>query len=260
MTALQVNGIDINYEIAGAGAPIIFIHGLGSGLRDWERQIPIFSEHFQTIAVDMRGHGKSQKPGGPYSMALFAGDLAGLIDSLGVAPVHVVGISLGGMVAFQLALDHPNLVRSLVIVNAGPEVVARTLTERWNVFVRFAIVYLLGMRKMGEFLSRRIFPKEEHAEIRKIFVERWAENDLRAYADSLRAIVGWSVADRIDGIRKPTLVVAAEHDYTPVSAKQAYVRKMPNAKLIVISDSHHATPVDQPEIFNQSVLEFLSNR
>jgi 3-oxoadipate enol-lactonase len=259
MPKLHMNGIELNYEIAGAGVPIVFIHGLGSSLRDWERQIPFFSEHFQALTLDLRGHGKSQKPGGPYSMALFANDVAELVKALKLPPVHVVGISLGGMVAFQLAVDYPGLIRSLVIVNSGPEFVVRTMKDRWNVFLRFAIVRLLGMRKMGEVLSKRLFVKEEQASLREMFVERWAENDQRAYADTMRAIVGWSVTDRLSKIENPTLVVAAEHDYTPVSVKEAFIPKMSNAKLAVISDSHHATPVDQPEIFNQTVREFLSN-
>lgn len=258
MPKLNANNIDLYYETAGEGQPIVFIHGLGSSTRDWEEQLPFFSRQYRTVAVDLRGHGQSQKPVGPYTMSIFARDVAELVKSLGLAPVHVVGISLGGMVAFQLALDFPELMRSLVIVNSGPEVVVRTFKDRWQVFTRFAITRLLGMRKMGEVLSKRIFPKEEQAGIRQIFVERWAENDQKAYLDALRAIVGWSVSDHLYKITTPTLVVAADHDYTPVSVKQAFIPKMPQAELIVIEDSRHATPVDQPARFNEIVASFLS--
>ncbi|MCC6299600.1 MAG: alpha/beta hydrolase [Anaerolineales bacterium] len=258
MPKSTVNNIEIYYETAGKGQTVLLIHGLGSSVRDWEMQIPAFAKSYQTVAFDLRGHGGSQKPQGPYSMSLFAKDAAELIKSLGGAPVHVVGISLGGMVAFQLAVDHPDLVKSLVIVNSGPEVIVRTMKDRWNVFLRFAIVRLLGMRKMGEVLSKRLFPKAEQDNLRDTFVERWAENDPRAYADTLRAIVGWSVADRIRNITAPTLVVAADGDYTPVSAKEEYVSKMQNAKLVVIQDSRHAVPVEKPEEFNRTVMEFLA--
>ena len=258
MSTLHANSIDIYYEKIGDGQPILLIHGLGSSSRDWKMQVPSFSKKYQVISFDLRGHGQSQKPPGPYSMSLFAKDTAELVKSLGLAPVHVVGISLGGMIAFQLALDHPELVKSLVIVNAGPEVVVRTLKDRWQVFFRFAIVYLLGMRKMGEVLSKRLFPKEEQTSLRDLFVERWAENDMQAYLNTLRAIVGWNVTDQIHKINLPTLVVAAEHDYTPVSTKEAVVAKMPQAKLVVVENSRHATPVDSPERFNELVLSFLS--
>jgi len=257
MPKLHANGVDLYYKISGDGQPLLFIHGLGSSSRDWEYQLPFFSLRYQMVAFDLRGHGRSQKPRGPYSMSLFAKDTAELIKSLGIAPVHVVGISLGGMIAFQLAVDHPELIRSLVIVNSGPEVVARTLKEHWQVFFRFAIVRLLGMRKMGEVLSKRLFPKEEQSDIQKLFVERWAENDTQAYLDTLRAIVGWSVTDQIHKINVPTLMVAADGDYTPLSVKEAFVAQMPNAKLAVIPNSRHATPVDSPVMFNETVMSFL---
>lgn len=260
MTKAHVNGIDLYYKISGDGQPLLFIHGLGSSSRDWEYQLPFFALRYQTIAFDLRGHGRSQKPPGPYSMSLFAKDTAELIKSLGIAPVHVVGISLGGMIAFQLAVDHPELIRSLVIVNSGPEVVVRTMRDRWNVFLRFAIVRLLGMRKMGEVLSKKLFPKEAQADIQKLFVERWAENDTRAYLDTLSAIVGWSVTDQIHKINVPTLVIAADGDYTPVSVKEAFVARMPNAKLTVVPNSRHATPVDSPVMFNETVMSFLMKR
>ena len=131
MSKATVNNIELYYETAGSGESVLFIHGLGSSARDWEMQIPAFTKQFKTTAFDLRGHGQSQKPKGPYSMSLFAKDTAELIRSLGVGSVHVVGISLGGMIAFQLAVDHPELVKSMVIVNSGPELVVRTLKERW---------------------------------------------------------------------------------------------------------------------------------
>jgi 3-oxoadipate enol-lactonase len=257
MPKLYIKDIDLYYETIGKGQPILFIHGLGSSSRDWEMQIPFFSKHYQVITLDLRGHGQSQKPPGPYSMSLFAKDVAELVKLLGIVPVHVVGISLGGMIAFQLGVDYPELVKSLVIVNSGPEVVVRTMKDRWNVFMRFATVRLLGMRKMGEVLSKRLFPKAEQSDTQKLFVERWAENDTRAYVDTLRAIVGWSVSDRIHKITLPTLIVAADGDYTSVSAKEAFVSRMPQAELVVIRDSRHATPVDSPEKFNETVMSFL---
>ncbi len=260
MPKLDVRDIDLYYETAGQGQPILFIHGLGSSSRDWELQVAFFSQHYQVVTFDVRGHGQSDKPPGPYSIPLFATDTAELIKLLGIGPAHVVGISMGGMIAFQLAVSALDLVGSLVIVNSAPELVLRTLKERISGLQRLLIVRLLGMRKMGEVLSKRLFPKPEHEELRRIFVERWAENDKRAYFDAMKALVGWSVADRLGDIRCPTLVIAADEDYTPVSLKQAYVAKMVQAELVVIEDSRHGTPVEQPEQFNQALMTFLSKQ
>jgi pimeloyl-ACP methyl ester carboxylesterase len=257
MPKLHINDIDLYYETAGQGQPVLFIHGLGSSSRDWEPQVAFFSKDYQVVTFDLRGHGQSQKPPGPYSMQLFARDTAELLKQLNLTPVHIVGISLGGMIAFQLTVDNPELAKSLVIVNSGPEVVVRSLKDRWQVFLRTSIVHLLGMRKMGEVLSKRLFPKEEQAALRETFASRWAENDPKAYLATLRAIVGWSVAEHLEKIGLPTLVIAADEDYTPVAAKEAYVGKMQQADLVVIEDSRHGTPIERPEEFNEVVRTFL---
>lgn len=260
MPKLTVNGIELYYQVNGQGDPIVFIHGLGSSGRDWEFQTNHFGNNYQVVVFDVRGHGQSEKPPGPYSIPLFAQDTASLIRKLGIAPAHVVGISMGGMIAFQLALDAPELVRSLVIVNSWPEMVVRTWQERLQIWQRALIVQLLGMRKMGEVLGGRLFPKEEQAAIREIFVERWAENDKRAYQKSMGALVGWSVSERIEQIACPVLVVAADQDYTPVESKAAYARRMPNTELVVIEDSRHATPAEHPLEFNRVLGVFLEKQ
>jgi 3-oxoadipate enol-lactonase len=260
MTKLQLVNIEINYISAGEGDSILFIHGLGSSARDWEYQFDSFSKNYRVVAYDLRGHGQSAKPRGPYSIPLFAWDTAALIKALDLAPVHVVGVSLGGMIGFQLAIDAPEMVRSLVIVNSTPEMVVRTIKERVEVWQRILIVRLLGMRKMGEVIGARLFPKPEQADMRAIFTERWAENDPRAWLDSFKAIVGWSVSDQLEKITCPVLVVAAEQDYTPVSTKEAYIEELTRGELVVIKDSRHGTPVDQPEAFNQALLTFFNRQ
>jgi pimeloyl-ACP methyl ester carboxylesterase len=154
MPLLNLDDIDLYYEITGDGEPLLFIHGLGSSCRDWEQQVRFFARRYKVIVFDVRGHGKSGKPPGPYSMPLFAMDTAKMLQALGVGPAHIVGISMGGMIAFQLAVSYPELVRSLVIVNSSPEFTVRTLKQRVQVWQRFLIVRLLGMRKMGKVLSQ----------------------------------------------------------------------------------------------------------
>ena len=260
MPTIKSNNINLNYEVNGDGQPLLLIHGLGSSARDWELQVTEFSKTYKVITFDLRGHGQSDKPPGPYSMPLFSSDTAGLLRALGVESAHVVGLSLGGGIAFQLAVDSPALVRTMVIVNSAPELVVRTFKDQLGVWQRFAIVRLLGMRRMAEVLSKRLFPNTEHALLRATFVERWAENDPRAYENAMRAMIGWSVTAKLGSIGCPTLVIAADQDYTPVALKEAYTRLMPNARLVVIPDAHHATPVEQPAQFNAVLAEFLVNQ
>ena len=260
MPTIQSNGINLYYEIHGEGQPLLFIHGLGSSARDWELQVNEFANSYRVITFDLRGHGQSDKPAGPYHMALFAADTIGLLKGLGIESPHVVGLSLGGAVAFQMAVDAPSAIQSLTIVNSAPGMILRTFKDRLVFWQRVGIVKLLGMKMMGKVVGKRLFIKPGQEEIRRIFVERWAENDRRAYLNAMRALVGWSVAGRIGSIPCPTLVVAADEDYTPVSLKEAYVKMIPNAKLVVIPDSRHATPVEKPQEFNRVLRKFLEEQ
>ncbi len=257
MPTIHCRDIDIYYEIAGEGQPLLFIHGLGSSHLDWQPQVEFFSRHYQVVTYDVRGHGRTTKPQGPYSVSQFAQDAAELIRSLSLAPAHAVGLSMGGMIAFQLAVDEPGLVKSLVIANSGPELIIRTFQQRLEFWRRRLIVRVFGAHKFAEIMSTRLLPSPEHKELRRLLVQRWGQNDTHAYLTALRAILGWSVAERISTIRCPTLVITADQDYTPVAAKEAYVVQIPRAELVVIPDSRHLTPLERPEAFNAALMAFL---
>jgi pimeloyl-ACP methyl ester carboxylesterase len=190
---------------------------------------------------------------------MFANDISTVLQVLEISSAHVLGISLGGMVAFQLAVSYPQMVNSLIIVNSVPSMVVSNFVERWQLWQRLAIVELMGMRRMGEYLAPRLFPKPEQDELRQEIVHRWAQNDKRAYLAATRSFVGWDVTPQLSDIDCPALVISADEDYWPVADKEAYTALMPNARLLVVADSRHATPVDQPEIFNTAVLDFLNS-
>ena len=258
MPKIRLRDIEMYYEETGQGTPLLLIHGLGSSARDWEKQVPYFSKGYRVITFDVRGHGQTDKPKGPYSVKLFAEDTAEFMKTIGVESAHVVGISMGGMIAFQLAVTAPERIKSLVIANTGSELIVRSFRDFLQVMQRKLIVRVLGMRKMGEVLSKRLFPDPGFEDIQKIFVERWAENDPRAYRDSMQGLLGWSVTEQLSSIECPTLILSADHDYTSVEVKESIVAKMPNAKLVVIPNSRHAVPVERPEEFNRIVGEFLA--
>jgi len=161
MPKLSANNLRMHYTVNGEGTPLVLIHGLGSSARDWESQVIFFSKDYKVICPDIRGHGESEKPPGPYSMELFAEDTAAFIHELNLEPVHVVGISLGGMIAFQLALDYPDLLKSMTIVNAVPDMTPRTFKERFQLFQRSVLFRLFNMRKIGEVIAKRLFPEPD---------------------------------------------------------------------------------------------------
>ena len=254
---IPVGDIRVHCTIRGEGPPVVLIHGLGSSGEDWEEQVEVLAERHRVVTVDLRGHGESDRPPGPYSIEKFAADVAGVILQLGVGSVHVVGISLGGMVGFQLAVDRPSLVRSLVVINSGPKFPGRSIKGRLALASRRMIIRFKGMNGMGRAVAKKLFPRKDQVHLRERFVERFSRNDKRSYKATLRAIKHFDVLDRVSAIRCPVLVVTGDRDYTPVSAKAAFLPRIPDARLAVIQDSGHATPMDQPDRLNALLLEFF---
>jgi 3-oxoadipate enol-lactonase len=260
MPLKRINDIDVYYEDSGEGEPLLFIHGLGSSTRDWELQVPVFSEHYRVITVDLRGHGQTSKSKEPYSIKLFADDTVQLLDELHALPAHIVGLSLGGIVAFQIAVDDPAKVKSLTIVNSCPEMVIHTFHEWAEFWRRIVIIQLLGMRRLAAFLCDRLFPEPHQEDVRCEAIERLAANDKRAYINTLRAISGWSVMDRLDNITCPTVIMSGDMDFLPMPTKESCVSRIANSELTIIDNSRHVTPVDQPEKFNSVLNTFLSKQ
>ncbi|MHA2009227.1 MAG: alpha/beta fold hydrolase [Promethearchaeota archaeon] len=253
-----VGDIELYYEITGEGESLLFVHGLGSSTRDWEENVPIFSKKYQVITVDIRGHGQTDKPKGPYTIKNFAKDIAGLLMSLEFSSVNILGISLGGAIVLQLAIDYPELIKSLVIVNAAPNSGDRQLLEK-IVSDRIELIKARGMRGIGESLAPVLFIKPEQEELRKKFVERWAENNPETYISALKSLQTWNVNnDQLQAIKCPTLVLASDQDYTPVSVKKELIKQIQNSHLVIIDDARHVLPLERPKEFNAAVMDFLS--
>lgn len=258
MPKIFANGIEVYFEAHGEGEPLLFIHGLGSSTRDWEYQVEPFSRSFRVITYDLRGHGQSEKPEGPYTVPLFATDASALLAALDVRLAHVVGVSLGGGVAFQLALDHPELVKTLTIVNSSPMLPGTQEQIDAEMERRVGIVRQMGMRAMGEALASNLFPEPGQEGLRLAFIERWAENDPRAYVDATLSLAHWNVLDQIHKIQCPVLVIAADQDYSPVALKESYTRLMPHAELVIVPGARHALPMEKPAEFSAVLGGFLA--
>jgi pimeloyl-ACP methyl ester carboxylesterase len=259
MPTISANGISLHYTDEGEGDVVLLIHGLGSSSEDWELQLPALTPSYRVIAVDLRGHGRSSKPEGPYSIAMFAGDVAALIEELDIAPCHVVGLSLGAMTTLELAATRPDLVRSAVVVNAGPEFIPRTIKDKAMVWQRLTLVRTVGLERLGQLVADRTLPDKDQTELRQRVAAVIADNDKAAYLASMKAIVGWSVVDRLNQITSPMLVVASEFDYTPVRSKQPIVDQAQDALLVVVEGARHLLPVEKPKTFNEILARFLSD-
>ena len=254
------DGAELHYTDCGSGPPILFLHGLGGSTDNWEAQVEHFAPLYRVIALDMRGSGQSRDTNyadGPFTALQFAADARALLTHLRLAPVHVVGLSMGGAVAFQLAVDAPALLRTMTICNSAPAFIVRGVRARATILLRRLITAIKGPSGMAHMLAPRLFPGAQHAALRERFIAGMARNRPGAYAASQRALFGWSVADKLARIQVPKLVVGAEHDYPFLLDKQAWVSRMPKAELVVVPNTHHALPVEAPDAFNAVLGSFL---
>lgn len=254
-------GAELHYAEAGTGAPLIFLHGLGSSSDDWEAQRAHFAGRYHVLALDSRSSGRSRDldhPDGPFSLHQFADDVRALIEHRALGPTHVVGLSLGGAIAFQLAVDAPQVLRTITICNSAPAIVVRGFSAHAAILLRRVITALKGPRGMATMLAPKLFPGPQHAALRATFVERMMRNRPAAYAATQRALFGWSVADRLPSIVVPTLVIGSEFDYPVLQGKEAWVRQMPHARYVEVPGTHHALPIEAPEAFNAVLDAFLT--
>ena len=255
----RIGDIDIYYEVSGEGEAVLLLHGLGSSSKDWEYQVDALSQHYRVIVVDIRGHGQTSKAKGRYSIELFAHDIADLMERLQIDLFHIVGLSMGGMLAFQLALDIPERVKSITVVNSGPGFVSTSRKLKLVFAIRLLALRLFGLKAVAPKIAEGLFPKGSNPTLANTFIERFNNNDKSSYIKSMKALLKWSVLSQIESINCPALIITADRDYTSIASKKSYVTKMPKAKLVVIENSHHALPVEKPEKFNLIVIDFLKN-
>lgn len=256
MGVLRVEGARLYYQLAGAGRPLVLLHGLGASSGDWEFQVPEFARHFQVVVPDFRGHGASDRAG-DYSVQRFADDTWQLLDRLKLRAPVLVGHSMGGAVAMQMALDRPGAVPKLVLSNTLPSFRTDTAAKRLMLWTRLVMMSVLGPRKLAEIMTQRLYPRADQAALRAKVARRNATNDRNVYLASIRALTQWSVRERLAALDLPVLVLASEHDYFGGTEVERFVAALPDARLRLFPGARHGLPLEMPEAFNRVVLEFL---
>jgi pimeloyl-ACP methyl ester carboxylesterase len=180
-----------------------------------------------------------------------------LLAHLGVERFDLVGHSMGGAVAQQIALEQPQCVERLVLADTLPSFRTDTMGRRLLFATRYAMMGLLGPRRLAGVIARQLFPLPHQHWLRDRTIRRGQANDRGTYLKTIRALVRWSVLDRLDQLTMPVLVLVAEHDYFPVSDAEAFAARLPQAQLKVFAGAHHALPLEVPEEFSTVLLEFL---
>lgn len=245
------------YENYNTAPTIVFLHGLGSSHLQWRRQVAYFSQHYRVLVLDLRGFGQSSKVNHAFSMETLSEDVQELLRHLNLGPVIVVGLSLGGMLAFQLASKKPKDLIAICAVNAVPEFVSHGVKQKFEVLMRFFLVRCFSMKLLGNVIAKKLFPKPEQQVYRTEFLTNWQLNDKQSYLQAMKAILHFSVVDKLSTLAIPVLYIAGDRDYSSLAFKQSYVDKTPNARLQVIQDCGHAAPIEQAEVFNKLLHQFI---
>jgi 3-oxoadipate enol-lactonase len=186
-----------------------------------------------------------------------AADLSALLDALGIERCVLAGHSMGGAVAQQFTLDHPQRVERLVIANSVPSFRPQSARHYLEFLYRLAVMGLLGPARLAAIGAWRTYPAPEQAAQRARAIARGARNSRRNYLSALRALSAWSIIERLDELKLPVLVAAAEHDYFGHEETVRFAHALPRARLHVFKDAHHNLPSEFPDAFNAVVERFL---
>lgn len=262
MPSVRLGDVDLYYELIDctepwrSGAPpAVLLHGLGTDRRLWFYQVPAFCARVPILLVDLRGHGRSSAPPGEWTVADMARDVVRLLRHLGAEKAHLVGLSLGGMVAQQFALDYPYATASLVLADtiAGPPPGAeRPLRE--------ALAFIEGhaMREIAEVRISTAFSAAVDPAMRGHLIEQVALDDHAAYVRAARAAFSFDVRERLGEVAAPTLVVVGEADRTfPLAWMEEVAARIGGARLVRLAGAGHISNMERPQAFNRAVLDFL---
>jgi len=260
---VRANGLDIYYIESGTGAPVLWIQGLGAEHTAWSAQLARFSAAYRCIAPDSRDVGRSARAAAPYTLGDVAADYAALLRGLDAAPAHVVGLSLGGAVAQRLALDYPEVVRSLTLVSTfahqGPR--QRELLIAWReIYARVDVVTFYRQANCWLF-SDRFFARPRNVEnVLRYVAESPYTQEPDAFARQIDAALAHDARARLPELRVPTLVVVGEQDpLAPPSLARELAAAIPGARLEIMPDAPHSLNLERQIEFNRLLHAFLDS-
>jgi 3-oxoadipate enol-lactonase len=258
---ISVNGISINYTLEGpAQAPVVTTsHSLATDLSMWDPTVPALTDRFRVLRYDTRGHGKTDAPKGVYTLEELADDAQALLQALGIARTHWVGLSMGGMIGQTLALKAPQLFASLALCDTSSRIPA-DVQPAWDDRIRVAETQ--GMEPLVEPTLARWFT-EPFRKSRKDVVDRVAtmirSTPAAGYVGCCRAIKVLDLSDRISAIKIPTVIIVGEEDPgTPVAASKVMHDRIAGSKLEILKSAAHLSNMEQPEAFNRALTGFLA--
>jgi 3-oxoadipate enol-lactonase len=266
MPLATVSGRKVYYEIHGdaPGTPLVLVMGMAGSCKGWlALQVPDFAAHHRTLIYENRGVGESEDPGGPFTTADLADDLAGLLDALEVRRAHVLGAFLGGMTAQELALRHRGRVEKLILVGtyARPDAKRRLLLEKWREMARhdFGAAVMVRERLLWTLRDETLEQRDLVDAMAASFPGSGFPLDRDLFVRQCDACLQHDTVDRLREIRQPTLVICGRHDQlTPPKFHRELADEIPNAHLLTLSSGAHLVMAECARQLNEAVLHFLA--
>jgi 3-oxoadipate enol-lactonase len=259
MKTLEANGITIRYKIEGSGPWVTLSHSLTTDLSMWDELAVSLAPTFTVLRYDTRGHGGSSAPAGDYSFDQFVGDVLGLLDALGIARTHFVGLSMGGMIAQHLALHAPQRVDKLVIASSTSRIPPEA-GPIWD--QRIAVATAEGTIALADATLARWFTppfREARPDIMARIAALIAATPVAGFVGSGAAIRRLNLTESLVAITRPTLVIAGADDPgMPPANGEVIANAIPGARLEVIAAASHLCCIEQADVFNRLVGDFLA--
>lgn len=249
----------IHYLARGQGEAVLLIHGLGGSGADWAFQAAALEMRYRIVVPDLPGSGHSKPPPEGYSIEKFAADLWRLLDHLGISQANIVGFSLGGAVALEMAAIRPQCVPKLALINSLATYRPHSWRKWLETYVSAALVHMIGMPRAAWWMAARLFPESWQRALREHAAAAIGAVPATSYLGAGLALARWAILDRLDCLSSRVLLIAAENDFTPLAEKVALARQL-HGQIVIVRGSRHGTPFDSIAATNACLTAFLADQ
>lgn len=264
MPTVNVNGLEMYYELEGSGPTVVLIGGLSQDHLGWAFQVPaLAAAGYQVLSFDNRDAGQTAQSSAPYTILQFVDDTVGLMQAAGIGAAHIVGLSMGGMIAQEIAIRHPERVTSLALVATGAAMEPENarIIRAWKAARPHCDDLDFVMMLSSWLFTHRFFQQVEAVQG---FLQLVSSNPFPQSAAGFQrqcdAVLAHDTRDRLSQIRVPTqVIVGAEDTLTPLRYSEALAVAIPGAKLTVVPDASHVLTIERADAFNRVLLEFLGS-
>ncbi|NOT55907.1 MAG: alpha/beta fold hydrolase [Deltaproteobacteria bacterium] len=262
MQRARINGVELEYELQGTGTPLVLIHGAQGDRSMFSAIAPLFAAHYHVLTFDQRGSGRSEKPDMDYSIAMLADDTAALMDHVGFASAHIIGVSMGGMIAQEFALRHPHKTQALVLGCTTPGG-SHAVPLGGGALARAYSTQPMSAEERGRALAEACFTKgyiEAHPEVIPAMIEARRQRPIEpvALGHRMKAAHAHDTYDRLPRITAPTLVITGKDDVL-ISWENSRILadRIPGAKYVLLEPAGHIFWVEQKEQSLSAMTTFL---